>query len=51
MTFRYDHLVVFQVQLAKRIETLPMTRDYMIDTERMMRFGAVDRGPRAHEAA
>src|SRR6185437_4299810 len=34
MTFRYDHLVVFQVQLAKRIETLPMTRDYMIDTER-----------------
>jgi cyclopropane-fatty-acyl-phospholipid synthase len=51
MTFRYDHLVVFQIQLAKRIETLPMTRDYMLDTERMMRFGTADRGSRAHEAA
>jgi hypothetical protein len=42
---------VFQIQLAKRIETLPMTRDYMLDTERMMRFGTADRGSRAHEAA
>ena len=34
-SFRYDHLVVFQIQLTKDIETLPITRDYMVDTERM----------------
>src|SRR5216684_6689439 len=30
MTFRYDRQVVFQIQLSKRIETVPMTRDYML---------------------
>ncbi|MBN9436508.1 cyclopropane-fatty-acyl-phospholipid synthase family protein [Bosea sp. (in: a-proteobacteria)] len=29
-SFRYDGLVVFQLQLAKRLDTLPMTRDYMV---------------------
>lgn len=29
-SFRYDGLVVFQLQLAKRLDTLPMTRDYML---------------------
>jgi cyclopropane-fatty-acyl-phospholipid synthase len=53
MTFRYDHLVVFQIQLSKRIETLPMTRDYMLDSERGMQFAATEseRSARAHEAA
>ena len=32
--FRYQDLVVFQVQLAKRIEALPITRDYMYKAER-----------------
>src|SRR5436190_4201038 len=32
--FRYQKLVVFQVQLAKRIKTLPITRDYMYKAER-----------------
>jgi cyclopropane-fatty-acyl-phospholipid synthase len=32
--FRYQKLVVFQVQLAKRIKTLPTTRDYMYKAER-----------------
>ena len=50
MTFRYDHLVVFQIQLAKRIETLPMTRDYMLERERAMRATS-ERSPRTHEAA
>jgi cyclopropane-fatty-acyl-phospholipid synthase len=50
MTFRYDHLVVFQIQLTKRVETLSITRDYMIDSERAMRSYA-ERTPRAHEAA
>ncbi len=34
MGFRYDGLMVFQLQLAKRVETLPITRDYMLDAER-----------------
>ncbi len=29
MAFRYDGLVVFQVQLSKRVDTVPITRDYM----------------------
>jgi cyclopropane-fatty-acyl-phospholipid synthase len=34
MGFRYDGLMIFQLQLAKRVETLPITRDYMLDAER-----------------
>ena len=50
MTFRYDHQVVFQIQLAKRVEALPVTRDYMLDRERAMR-AISERSPRAHQAA
>jgi cyclopropane-fatty-acyl-phospholipid synthase len=35
--FRYQGLVVFQVQLVKRINALPITRDYMLDTEGRLR--------------
>lgn len=28
--FRYGDLMVFQVQLAKQLDTLPITRDYMM---------------------
>jgi cyclopropane-fatty-acyl-phospholipid synthase len=38
MTFRYAQLVVFQFQLAKRLDALPLTRDYMLDSERTGRF-------------
>ena len=38
MSFRYGRLVVFQFQLAKRLESLPLTRDYMLDFERTGRF-------------
>ena len=34
--FRYEKLVVFQIQLARRIDTLPITRDYMVETERRL---------------
>jgi cyclopropane-fatty-acyl-phospholipid synthase len=34
--FRYSGLIVFQIQLAKRVDTLPITRDYMYDTERLL---------------
>lgn len=30
MSFRYQGLVVFQIQLSKRIDALPLTRDYMM---------------------
>ena len=30
MAFRYNRHVVFQLQLAKRIDSAPMTRDYMV---------------------
>ena len=32
--FRYQNLVVFQIQLAKRVGTLPITRDYIAHRER-----------------
>ena len=32
--FRHQGLVVFQVQLAKRVNALPITRDYMLKVER-----------------
>jgi cyclopropane-fatty-acyl-phospholipid synthase len=51
MGFRHDGLVVFQIQLAKRVETLPLTRDYMFETERTMRFAGTERMPRATRAA
>jgi cyclopropane-fatty-acyl-phospholipid synthase len=50
-TFRYDNLVVFQIQLARRLDSLPITRDYMIDAERAMRPQENARFPRADEAA
>ncbi len=40
MAFRYMNLCVFQIQLAKRIDTAPLTRDYMVDVEREFPDGA-----------
>ena len=51
MGFRHDGLAVFQVQLAKRLDALPMIRDYMLESERTMRFAGVERMPRASRAA
>jgi cyclopropane-fatty-acyl-phospholipid synthase len=34
--FRYQNLVVFQVQVTKRIGALPLTRDYMFSEERRL---------------
>jgi cyclopropane-fatty-acyl-phospholipid synthase len=33
MGFRFNGLFVFQVQIAKRLDALPITRDYMMDSE------------------
>ena len=35
--FRWQDLVVFQVQISKRLETLPMTRSYMHEAEERLR--------------
>lgn len=40
--FRYQNLVVFQIQLAKRVDALPMVRDYMAAAER--RLAATEHG-------
>jgi cyclopropane-fatty-acyl-phospholipid synthase len=33
MSFRYGGLMVFQAQLARRIDSVPLTRDYMFESE------------------
>ncbi|MCT8998965.1 SAM-dependent methyltransferase [Chelativorans intermedius] len=35
-SFRWQDLVVFQIQLAKKRETLPLTRDYIAETEKRL---------------
>ena len=40
MAFRHDGQVVFQIQLAKRQDAVPLRRDYMLDVERAMRADA-----------
>jgi cyclopropane-fatty-acyl-phospholipid synthase len=32
--FRHGGLVNFQIQLSKRVDTVPLTRNYMADWER-----------------
>jgi cyclopropane-fatty-acyl-phospholipid synthase len=38
-SFRWQDLMVFQLQIAKRNDTLPVTRDYMVDIERQIAAG------------
>ncbi len=33
-SFRYMGHMIFQMQLTKRVDALPITRDYMVDIER-----------------
>jgi cyclopropane-fatty-acyl-phospholipid synthase len=45
--FRYQNLVVFQVQLAKHVDVLPLTRDYIgIDEHRLLDAEDIDARPR-----
>jgi len=34
LSFRYDYNMVFQIQMGKGIQAVPITRDYMFDWER-----------------
>jgi cyclopropane-fatty-acyl-phospholipid synthase len=45
--FRYSGLTVFQLQLAKKIDTLPITRDYMLAEERRQMSEEAEGGSRA----
>ena len=51
MAFRHDGQVVYQIQLTKCIGTLPLTRDYMFESERTMRFAGTEAMPRQVRAA
>jgi len=47
VAFRYQGFVVFQVQLVKRIDAVPVTRDYIADAEqRLLEQDAMDARPR-----
>jgi cyclopropane-fatty-acyl-phospholipid synthase len=48
-TFRHDGEVVFQIQICKRLDALPITRDYMVEDERRDSF--VVPAPRIGRAA
>jgi cyclopropane-fatty-acyl-phospholipid synthase len=37
MTFRHQGMMVFQIQLAKRVDTVPLTRDYIAQEEAKLR--------------
>ncbi len=50
MSFRHMGQMVFQIQLAKRPEAAPLTRDYITDTEREMRDGASPQQHTRHAA-
>ena len=49
MTFRVGSHAVFQLQLAKRMDALPLTRDYMLDAARAPNRGAKE--PRVQRVA
>ena len=34
MAFRYMNQMVFQMQLARKQDAVPLTRDYMLDAEK-----------------
>ena len=50
MSFRYNGQVVFQIQIVKNIHALPVTRDYMLDAERTMKFAGTRAMPRSLRA-
>jgi cyclopropane-fatty-acyl-phospholipid synthase len=41
MGFRYDNLMVFQMQLARRVDAVPLMRDYMFTAEAELRAAAL----------
>jgi len=47
LAFRYQDLMVFQIQLIKQVDALPLTRDYMLEDERRLQaLEKAGEGPR-----
>jgi cyclopropane-fatty-acyl-phospholipid synthase len=42
LAFRHQGMMVFQIQLIKQVDALPLTRDYMVEDER--RLAAIEAG-------
>ncbi len=51
MGFRHEGLVVYQIQMAKKIDALPITRDYMFENERTMKFAGTAEMPKPKRVA
>jgi cyclopropane-fatty-acyl-phospholipid synthase len=51
MAFRYSAHVVFQIQLARRVDALPITRDYMSEAEKAMNSADRTSPPRYAKAS
>jgi cyclopropane-fatty-acyl-phospholipid synthase len=47
MSFRYQGMVVYQLQIAKRIDSVPVTRDYIAKAERALADAERRHGDRA----
>jgi cyclopropane-fatty-acyl-phospholipid synthase len=45
--FRHQNLMVFQIQLSKQLDSVPLTRDYMLDWERRQAKDETKRDQRA----
>jgi cyclopropane-fatty-acyl-phospholipid synthase len=45
MSFREQNLMVFQIQLTKRQDVVPMTRDYIVQEEQRLRALEAKRWP------
>ncbi|TIM61963.1 MAG: SAM-dependent methyltransferase, partial [Mesorhizobium sp.] len=48
--FRWQDLVVFQIQIAKKNDTLPMSRDYMAKCEKALQLRDMGHRPKAPAA-
>lgn len=47
VSFRHLRTVVFQIQITKQLTSVPIVRDYMVDTERTLSAAARDKTHRA----
>jgi cyclopropane-fatty-acyl-phospholipid synthase len=51
MAFRHGDLMVMQLQLAKGVDALPITRDYMVETERRLHRANIAETPTVRKTA
>ncbi|WP_421917286.1 class I SAM-dependent methyltransferase [Mesorhizobium sp.] len=50
-SFRWQDLVVFQIQIARKNDTLPMTRDYIADGEKLLELHGMAHAGQGQRAA